>query len=165
MTDASDDVPVGTTRDRRMARLLVLADRHRRLVGGDRFAGPVVGAADMRLLWLFNDHQPRTLRQISESLGLEQSTVNRQVSAARDEGFLRRFNQDGAPAQLVEATPRGHDAFETALKAHLGAIESGLGALSDEDSDLLLSLFEKFIAAFGDATRDATEPARTQLGD
>ena len=50
-----------------------------------------LGKANNRLLWLFTDLRPRTLKQIAEDLALEQSTANRQVNAALSAGILRMY--------------------------------------------------------------------------
>ena len=46
-----------------------------------------LNAADNRLLWLLTSQGPQTMRQVAEALGLEQSTVNRQVHAALARGL------------------------------------------------------------------------------
>ena len=52
-----------------------------------------LGTADLRLIWLLVEDGPRTMREISEELGLEQSTVNRQVNSALKAGYLERIDQ------------------------------------------------------------------------
>lgn len=153
MSDVGDPLSPHMARDRRMARLLMLAERHRRFTSDQR----KLGTADMRLLWLFNDQHPRTLREISDSLGLEQSTVNRQVAVAQTEGLLRRFRDPGAPAHLVEATDHGCAEFESALAAHMSTIDRGLHALGDADADRLLALLDRFVEAYGVATHGAPD--------
>ncbi|NED61636.1 MarR family transcriptional regulator, partial [Streptomyces sp. SID10244] len=44
--------------------------------------GTQLEASAFAILWVLSDGRPRTLRELSEELDLEQSTVNRQVNAA-----------------------------------------------------------------------------------
>ena len=126
-------------------------------------AHAVLGVAEGRLLWLFSDHEPRTLRQVSEELGLEQSTVNRQVNAALASGLLRRFRPAGGPAYLVEATEDGLARFERDLERHLRLMDHALDALPPDARRAFPGLLATFVQAYGDAAeaeRDA-EPALT----
>ena len=150
-SDASstDAPPTGSrSRDRALASLLYRLDLHRRLA---EQRSPL-GTADGRLLWLMSDRRPRTLREISSALGLEQSTVNRQVNAAIDAGLLRRFAEAGRPARLIEPTAAGIEAFENATALALGAYDDALATLGDE-SGAFLELLERFVGAYGEAVR------------
>ena len=124
-------------------------------------AGAALGIADSRLMWLFSDHTPRTLKQVSDDLGLEQSTVNRQANAALASGLLRRFREAGRPAQLVEATEQGLATFAEDLDRHLGRLETALSALPErcrEDFPALLGAFvEAYAAAIGPAAGEPRE--------
>ena len=141
----------------RLATSLARLDRAQRAAE----AGATLGVADSRLMWLFSDHEPRTLKQISDDLGLEQSTVNRQVNAALGAGLLRRFREPGRPAQLVEATEDGLDQFAQDLERHLGRLESALDALPHAqrgDFPALLATFvEAYAAAIGPAAGQPRE--------
>ncbi|MEN5073361.1 MarR family winged helix-turn-helix transcriptional regulator [Isoptericola cucumis] len=150
-SDASstDAPPTGSrSRDRALASLLYRLDLHRRLA---EQRSPL-GTADGRLLWLMSDRRPRTLREISGALGLEQSTVNRQVNAAIDAGLLRRFAEAGRPARLIEPTAAGIEAFENATALALGAYDDALATLGDE-SGAFLELLDRFVGAYGEAVR------------
>lgn len=140
----------GGTADRRMAWLLARADVARRMVG-QRGA---LGAADRRLLWLLVDGRARTLREVSSDLGLEQSTVNRQVNAALADGLLRRYRDGGGGAYLLEPTPAGRAAFESDVSSTLAAYAAGLGALEPDEVDRLLVLLERFVDAYAAAAHD-----------
>ena len=138
-----------SSRDRALASLLYRLDLHRRLA---EHRSPL-GTADGRLLWLLSTRGPRTLREISDALGLEQSTVNRQVNAAIDAGLLRRFAEAGRPARLIEPTAEGVGAFEDATALALGAYDDALAALGDQEAVVFLDLLEEFVTAYGAAVR------------
>jgi DNA-binding MarR family transcriptional regulator len=134
----------------RMATLLARLERHRRIVEHRSS----LRTADMRLVWLFTDGEPRTLREVADALGLEQSTVNRQVNAAISSGLLHRYRPDGQAANLVELTPEGMRRFEDDVSLMLGLIGSALGQLGEDDSEQLLSLLERFVESYGDTVGD-----------
>ncbi|WP_100350552.1 MarR family winged helix-turn-helix transcriptional regulator [Luteimicrobium subarcticum] len=139
-------------RDRRVAWLLTLVNRHQHVIE-QRIE---LNSADMRLLWLFNDHRARTLREIADDLSLEQSTVNRQVNAALTAGLLRRFSEPGRSARLVEPTERGRTLFERDIADALGTYEQALDRLGD-DAAPFLDLLTRFTSAFGDAVHTLPE--------
>ena len=114
-----------------------------------------LGVADGRLMWLFSDRQPRTLRQVSEELGLEQSTVNRQVNAALAAGLLRRFREPGSTAHLVEATDDGLARFSVDLERHLGLMDAALDALPESRRAAFPALLTTFVEAYGAAAAAA----------
>ncbi|MGV1010264.1 MAG: MarR family winged helix-turn-helix transcriptional regulator [Dermatophilaceae bacterium] len=88
-----------------------------------------LGAADLRLLWLLSDGRPRTLADVAHELGLEQSTVNRQVHAALDQQLVCRYRDAGQTAWLLAATLDGTARFESAVRLITGAYENALGYL------------------------------------
>lgn len=77
---------------RRMGALVTRLERIRRMQTNQMD----LGTADLRILWLFADGRSRTLKEISADLNLEQSTVNRQINAAINEGLLQRSRRPGA---------------------------------------------------------------------
>ncbi|GEL94635.1 hypothetical protein CCO02nite_12930 [Cellulomonas composti] len=131
-------------RERRAARLLGLISRHQH-VARQRNR---LNTAELRILWLLTDGRPRTLRVLSEHLGLEQSTVNRQVNAAIDAGLLRRFSAPGHTAKLLEPTPEGVRQLEEDMAGPLGAADRALDAIG-EDADHFLDVLERFVTAYG----------------
>ena len=126
-----------------LARLLAHAERARRTV--ERVHD--VPSAELRLLWLLSDGRERTLKEISDELALEQSTVNRQVGAAEARGHLSRHRADGAPAQLIARTPAGEEAFARASVIQLRALDAGISAVGD-DYDLFFDTLERFVTAY-----------------
>jgi len=110
--------------------------------------------ADGRLMWLLSDRQPRTLREVSEALKLEQSTVNRQVNAALKGGLLRRSREPGQPAGLVTVTDEGLARFEADLALHLGLFETALGTLGEAEQGQFLTLLRRFVDGYAEGVRD-----------
>lgn len=74
--------------------------------------GTKLEASAFAILWVLSDGQPRTLRELSQILDLEQSTVNRQVNAAIKHGFLERFERPGRVSRLVRPTALGRESYE-----------------------------------------------------
>lgn len=109
-----------------------------------------LGSADLRLLWLFTDGAPRSLKQIAHELGLEQSTVNRQVNTAVGEGLLEKSRPSGGAAYLVVSTAVGREAFEKDVEISLEGYEAALRTMGDADASMLLQLMERFVGAYGD---------------
>lgn len=131
---------------RTVAGLLAALDRHRRILGQRSTS---LGTADLRLLWLLTDRDPRTLRQIAEALGLEQSTVNRQVNAAISAGLLHRTRDAGSGPYLFTIADRGTEQFERHLDATLNAYRDALDALGPRGSDFI-ALLTEFLEAYGE---------------
>ncbi|WP_062521002.1 MarR family winged helix-turn-helix transcriptional regulator [Demequina silvatica] len=128
----------------RMAALLSRAERARRLVEHRQ----TLGTAYLRLLWLLGDGQPRTMREVAEQLGLEQSTVNRQVAGARRHGYLRRTRPQGSAAAVLEVTEAGLEVLDRDVTTAMGAIGTGLGALTPEEERELLALLGRFFDSY-----------------
>jgi len=130
---------------RRIAGMFTRLERSRRL----HEATMSLGVADLRILWLFTDGRPRTLRDIADELHLEQSTVNRQVNTAVAEGLLERSAQKRGAAFMFTSTPAGRDAFERDVAISLGAYEAALATMGPERAARLLALMDEFLAAYG----------------
>lgn len=145
------DGPHSRTFAHDLAALLQRLDRRRFIVEHQA----TLASADLRLLWLLTDGTPRTLRQIAESLELEQSTVNRQVNRAIQDGYLERFGQSDGPA-LVAPTARGNQRFEQDVALVLQLYNKALEAMGDKAADFL-RLTELFIDAYEDAVDQTVE--------
>lgn len=76
------------------------------------FPGARLETSAFGILWTLSDGRDRTLRELSEELDLEQSTVNRQVNAAIKHGYLERFEVTGQLSRLIRPTALGIEAFE-----------------------------------------------------
>ena len=64
-----------------------------------------------RILWALETHGPTTLRDLTDVLGLERSTVNRQVNAALTDGWLVRSSSERGGAHVLDASDAGREAF------------------------------------------------------
>lgn len=117
--------------------------------------------ADNRLLWLLSSEGPRTMREISESLGLEQSTVNRQVNAATARGLVERVERPGEAARAVRITQAGVDHFTVELRRAMELYGAALDVLPADQR-------EPFVAqllAFSEAYRSKAEAALVEHGE
>ncbi|MFD2393389.1 hypothetical protein ACFSSF_05505 [Dietzia aerolata] len=95
------------------------------------------------------------MREVADVLGLEQSTVNRQVNAALGAGLLERSRRGGGPSYQFHRTEAGREAFERDASISLGAYETALGEMGDDDAEAFLSLTARFLRAFTLAVDDA----------
>ncbi|WP_446665984.1 MarR family winged helix-turn-helix transcriptional regulator [Flexivirga sp. B27] len=135
---------------RRLAAIFHSFDVNRRVVE----AKTALTAADMRLLWLLSDDRPRTQREISTELNLEQSTVNRQVNAALREGLIEReAGQHGSA--VLSASADGRRCYEADIETLMGVLGSALQALGDGGEEFIVSL-----ATFAEAYRAAMPDVR-----
>jgi len=114
-------------------------------------AGLELKVADGRLLWLLRDGRARTLRQVADEPGLEQSTVNRQVHAALESGVIRRFREEGHSAWLLEITGEGRRRFRTDLDRQLKVHQRALDAVPPEHRETFLAHLSAYVEAFGEA--------------
>lgn len=123
-----------------------------RLERGRRAAeAPRYHHAAGRLLWMFSDGRPRTLREIAEELGLEQSTVNRQANAALKAGLLTRSREVGQNAWHFTATDEALETFARDLQDHLGLLGQALRALPEADRSRFLEHLDTFADAYVEA--------------
>ncbi len=75
------------------------------------YAGSVLDSSAFRILWVLSESGPMTLRELSEELQLERSTINRQVNAAIRHGHLERLEDEGSVAPRVRPTDEGRAAY------------------------------------------------------
>jgi len=100
-----------------------------------------------RLLWVLSDDRPRTLRELADELGLDLSTINRQVNGAVRAGLLERFAVADSPSRPVRPTPEGRRLYEHDSAVHADLLRSVLAEMGVEAArDLIRSL-----GAFNDA--------------
>lgn len=107
------------------------------------------GTADMRLLWLLLDSGPQSLSEVTAGLGLERSTVNRQVNAAVEAGLLAKARVPGSTAYQVSLTDEGQRAFERGARHFLSSIECTLAEMGPRDAAMLIDLVERFVDVYG----------------
>ncbi|MBM7516131.1 MarR family winged helix-turn-helix transcriptional regulator [Nocardioides nitrophenolicus] len=103
-----------------------------------------LGVAEMRLLWLLRSAEEWTLRDITAHLGLEQSTVNRQVNAAVSAGLVTKLRTPGQPSFGFRASDEGVRRFEACVGEVLGRYQHALDALG-EDAERFVDLLDRFV--------------------
>ncbi|MFE0749039.1 MarR family winged helix-turn-helix transcriptional regulator [Gordonia sp. NPDC058843] len=92
---------------RDLAQELLRMSRRRSLV----HPGVGLERSAFAILWILSDGRPRTLRELTADLQLEQSTVNRQVNAAIKHGYVERFEVEDSLSKMIRPTEAGRDAF------------------------------------------------------
>jgi DNA-binding MarR family transcriptional regulator len=122
------------------------------------YPGARLDNSAFRILWMLSIDGPKTLRELSELLELEQSTVNRQVNAALGHGLLERFEVAGQASKLVRPTDAGREAYEHdgGLRAELLSI-----ALDELGSQRARTMIED-LRIFNDAFDRARERMAAQ---
>ncbi len=113
---------------------LLRLQRRRRHV----YDGVVLENSAFRLLWVLDDGEPRTLRQLAGDLDLEQSTVNRQVNAAIAAGWPERYDVAGSASRLVRPTPAGTEAYRHDGQIRAATIRAALDELGPERAATLI---------------------------
>lgn len=119
------------------------------------YRGARLEVSAFRLLWVLADGTPRTLRQLSETLGLEQSTINRQVNAAIAAGHLERLERGEGASRPVRPTEQGARLYAHDAELRAGALRAALARLGQADADRLVAL----LTAFNDAWDAALDEA------
>jgi DNA-binding MarR family transcriptional regulator len=107
-----------------------------------------LGLAERRLLWLFADGRPRTMRQVADEVGLDLSTVSRQVAGALKEGLLRRRREPGQASQLLESTGEGQERLHQDFTWHTSIHEAALTAVPEAERARFSELLQTFVAAY-----------------
>lgn len=139
--------------ERRLASALTRLDKERRTLEGAQR----LGTAELRLLWLLADDRSRTLREIADELGLEQSTVNRQVNAALGVGLLERNRQPQGSAYEFTRTAHGIRTFDEVSGVFMGAYAAALNELGKTDAEHLVALLQRFLGPFRQAVASTAE--------
>ncbi|EGD53724.1 MarR family winged helix-turn-helix transcriptional regulator [Gordonia neofelifaecis] len=115
----------------------------------------ILEASAFHILWLLSDGRARTLRELSEDLDLEQSTVNRQVNAAIKRGYLERFEVAGQISRMHRPTEAGVEAFEHDGKRRADRLNRVFADLAPGDPAILLVQLRAFNDAYERQVIDA----------
>ena len=102
--------------------------------------------AEIRLMRLFADQRPRTLRQVAEQVGVDQSTANRQVNSALDHGLLSREREAAGLPYLFVITDDGLSLYERYVDYMTARYRAGLEALGMNRAQFE-QLMRTFVAA------------------
>lgn len=73
--------------------------------------GTLLESSAFRILWRLDECGPLTLRELSEQLQLDQSTINRQVNSALKQGLVERVTVPGRAGNPVRTTQAGQAAY------------------------------------------------------
>lgn len=104
---SEDHAPWQSPVHRDLAQELLRMSRRRSLV----HPGVGLERSAFAILWVLSDGRPRTLRELTVDLQLEQSTVNRQVNAAIKHGYVERFEVEDSLSKMIRPTESGRAAF------------------------------------------------------
>jgi DNA-binding MarR family transcriptional regulator len=86
------------------------------------------------LLSLVRTKGPMSIGELSEALGLDASTLNRQTAAAMRSGLLDRIpDPDGGIARKFSLTQEGADTLDTQRDQILGSLDKVLADWSDDE--------------------------------
>ncbi len=107
-----------------------------------------------RILWRLEESGPLTLRELSEQLQLDQSTINRQVNSALKHGLVERVVVAGRAGNPVRATQAGRRAYEHDGRLRADVIERAIADLGPERVREMVAT----LRAFNDAV-DRAEPS------
>lgn len=121
--------------------------------------GAQLEASAFAILWILSDGAPRTLRELSELLDLDQSTVNRQVNAAIRHGHLERFEVEGQLSRLLRPTREGAEAFAHDGRLRADRLNQVFADLSPGTPEVLLHELRAFNDAYERTTAHHHDPA------
>lgn len=147
MHDSSNGA--GLSADREFASLLNRLEQSRR----GATANAKLGAADARILWLLSGGEEYTLRDISDKLSLEQSTVNRQVNAAVKAGYVEKRRSRARAAWVFSPSADGRRKFDADLDMHLGFYSRALAELSQSEQQVFIELLTRVVGGYETAIR------------
>ncbi|MFW0793490.1 MarR family winged helix-turn-helix transcriptional regulator [Gordonia sp. CPCC 205515] len=122
-------------------------------------AGARLEASAFAILWVLSDGRPRTLRDLSEELDLDQSTVNRQVNAAIRHGYLERFEVAGQVSRRLRPTPEGIEAFEHDGRIRADRLKRVFADLDPGSPEALLHELRAFNDAYERTVAHQGDPA------
>lgn len=150
-----------TTREQIPARRLTeaLADvvRHARLPGADQIeagTGIRVDAAGAVILARLDPEPGVRLSELAAGLGLDLSTVSRQIPPLEDAGFVtRRPDPDDRRASLVHLTPAGVDASRRIAAYRTRLVSQLVADWTAADVDHLAALLDRLATALVEQRR------------
>ena len=98
----------------------------------------ILEVSAFNLLWILSDGRPRTLRQLTDAMQLEQSTVNRQVHAALESGVVERSRPSGSPTYLVGMSVEGRERFLADMDRLLAVYDRAVAAVPAAEQERFL---------------------------
>ena len=110
--------------------------------------GTSLDASAFAILWLLSDGRARTMRELRDELGLEQSTVNRQVNATIKRGMVERFAVEGQVSKMHRPTEKGARTFEHDAMCRARRLERVFADLAPGTPEELLVQLKAFNDAY-----------------
>jgi DNA-binding MarR family transcriptional regulator len=141
------------------ARLRALGDELMR-VGRRRtsgYPGSRLEVSAYRLLWVITEG-PATLRELAERLQLDQSTVNRQVNAAIQQGLVERYAVPGSPSRRLRPSEAGWAAYRHDSQVRTAVLAGALDDLGPERAAALVDLLRGFNDAWDERIAATARP-------
>ncbi|MHB8342572.1 MAG: MarR family winged helix-turn-helix transcriptional regulator [Mycobacteriales bacterium] len=145
------------------AELISLVRRalHARLHLGGRPEGPSLDRPAYTALAVLSDHGPQRGSELAATLGLDLSTVSRQLSTLESLGLVeRRPDPRDRRAHLLAATTAGQEIFQENRAARWRALHDVLESWSARDRAELTRLLARFNASL-DARKPPLPPSCT----
>ncbi len=134
---------------RALSNELVRLGRRREMTSAAR----TLDASAFKILWILVEDGPHTLRGLADYLGLDQSTINRQVHAVIGHGFVERYDEPDSAAKLIRATAAGEAAYRSDSEIRRDGLRAIVNTLGEQSTaDLAQGL-----ASFNDAIDSAVE--------
>lgn len=115
-----------------------------------------LGRADRRLLWLLADERPRSMREIAEELGLDLSTISRQITHALEDDLIEKHREPGRSSHQLTLTASGLQRFRREAEGHVELHEQALAALPAEDHERFIEMLRVFADSYA---QHAGEPS------
>ena len=147
-----DDGLVEESRLRAMGTELMRLNRRR----ATSYPGSVLEDSAFRILLLLVEEGHKSLRDLTEDLQLERSTVSRQVNAAIGRGLLERYAVPGRSTRLLRPTDAGREAYLHDGRLRAAPLSEAILELGTERADALFTE----LRAFNDALDRAHVRAR-----
>jgi len=103
-----------------------------------------LGHQDLRLIECLGELGPQMMRSLAEHLGLAVNSMTAIVDGLEQKGLaLRTRSEIDRRVIHVELTASGHATYELAANAKLQFHRALLGALTEDEQEILLVLFRK----------------------
>ncbi len=125
-------------------------------------AESVLESSAFAILLVLSDGRARTLRELTDELDLEQSTVNRQVNAAIKLGYLERFDVEGSTSRLIRPTGSGRAAFTHDGMLRVSRLKQVFADLDPGTPEVLLRELRAFNEAYDRTLRAEQRGARSR---
>lgn len=111
-----------------------------------RSAGIPLERAGYALLGIIAEHQPLMLSELARHLGVDTSTVSRQISQLETAGLVaRQQDPNDARVALLTVTRGGRAALKRLRDARRGVLAEALAGWTPEDKDQLAALLERMV--------------------